>query len=58
MAKFQENFSEIQNEWPITIIRGGEVLKMTTKQYKAMIKREKAKAKREQEKQAEYKVAS
>ena len=46
MAKFNENFSAIQNECKITIIRNGETLTMTTKQYKNMLRAEKAKATR------------
>lgn len=46
MARFNENFKAVQDECMITIIKGGEVLNMTTKQYKNMIRAEKAKATR------------
>ena len=53
MAKFNENFSAIQNECKITIIRNGETLTMTTKQYKNMLRAEKAKATRAEKKAKE-----
>lgn len=46
MARFNENFKAVQDECMITIIRSGEVMTMTTKQYKNMIRAEKAKATR------------
>lgn len=44
MAKFNENFSEIQNNLKIRIMRNGKTLTMTTKEYKNMLRAEKAKA--------------
>ena len=44
MAKFNENFSEFQNECKITFVRNGKTLTMTTMQYKNMLRAEKAKA--------------
>lgn len=46
MAKFAENFRDFQDECKITIIRNNEVLTMTTKQYKALRRREKMRAAR------------
>jgi hypothetical protein len=67
MARRFEDFRGAQDECKITIIRGGETLTMTTKQYKNMIRAEKAKATRaknlaeKKAKEAEekaYKIAS
>lgn len=44
MTKFNENFSEFQNECKITFVRNGKTLMMTTKEYKNMLRAEKAKA--------------
>lgn len=44
MAKFNENFSEFQNECKITFVHNGKTLTMTTKEYKNMLRAEKAKA--------------
>lgn len=52
MAKHFENFKAIQDECKITIIKNGEVLTMTTKEYKKMIKTQKAKATRTKNKKA------
>ena len=46
MARRFEDFRGAQDECKITIIRGGEALTMTTKQYRNMIRAEKAKATR------------